>query len=356
MIKVVKGIRRSPFIILCVTLLIGVILGAGLYILVSSSKYSPKYDNLTLIPFTFCVGMIFLFEDVLELECGFYFGIMTSSIIITLLIAGALFSRRKWRNLKWVALGLVVYVVLSYLIITTFGVLLHQSRRAGSASSNTVIAVPTPQEPNEKRRPGMRMDKQVKCTELPCVDVRHERFVVPNVDINPADVSIVMISEAAPANTADYYYARGNPLFARTTMQAFWDAGADISGIQDILDLGVYLTTAVKCGKTGCGIKAGTINQCSHLLEQELALFPNAKIYMLMGDVAIKALNYVAKRQSEPRVIPAGSTYKIRGREYYFKGSRVFPSYLQAGPSFGIEKSKRRMIAQDIAAAFSLLE
>jgi len=34
----------------------------------------------------------------------------------------------------------------------------------------------------------------------------------------------------------------------------------------------------------------------------------------------------------------------------------VFPSYLQAGPSFFIEKSKRRMIAEDIAAALSLVK
>jgi hypothetical protein len=70
-----------------------------------------------------------------------------------------------------------------------------------------------------------------------------------------------------------------------------------------------------------------------------------------MGDVAIKAFNAIAKRQGEPRVIPAGSTYKIRGGEFTYHGRRVFPSYLQAGPSFGIEKSKQRMIAQDIANA-----
>jgi hypothetical protein len=34
---------------------------------------------------------------------------------------------------------------------------------------------------------------------------------------------------------------------------------------------------------------------------------------------------------------------------------RVFPSYLQAGPSFFIEKSKRRMIAEDISAAMQLV-
>jgi len=129
-----------------------------------------------------------------------------------------------------------------------------------------------------------------------------------------------------------------------------------VSSIQDIADLGVYLTIAVKCGKTGYGIKAGTITKCSFILKKELSLFPNVKVYMLMGDVAIKAINYIAKRTGEGRVIPAGSTYKIRGQEYYFREKRAFPSYLQAGPSFNIEKSKRRMIAEDIATALSLVK
>ena len=75
---------------------------------------------------------------------------------------------------------------------------------------------------------------------------------------------------------------------------------------------------------------------------------------MLMGDVAIKAVNYIAKRAGEERVIPADSTYKIRNGQYYFRGKRAFPSYLQAGPSFFIEKTKRKMIAEDIAAALAL--
>ena len=96
------------------------------------------------------------------------------------------------------------------------------------------------------------------CQEFPCPDVRHERYIVPDVDVRPDDIAVVLISEAAPENPEDYY--------------------------------------------------------------------------------------------------PAGSTYKIRGGEYYFRGRRAFPSYLQAGPSFFIEKSKRRMIAEDIAAALSLLQ
>jgi uracil-DNA glycosylase len=192
--------------------------------------------------------------------------------------------------------------------------------------------------------------------DLPCPDVRHDCYQVPDVEVSSEDVSIILISEAAPADPADYYYAPGNPLFQQTTVEAFRDAGADVSSVQDILGLGVYMTTAVKCGKTGYGIKAGPIKECSLLLEQELDLFPTVKALLLMGDVAIKAINYIAQRAGEGRVIPAGSTYKIRGEEYWFRRARAFPSYLQAGPSFFIEKSKRRMISEDIAAALSLLK
>jgi len=193
------------------------------------------------------------------------------------------------------------------------------------------------------------------CEAFPCVDVKHECYIVPDVEVKPEAVSLIMISEAAPADSADYYYAEGTPLFQQTTVQAFKDAGADVSSVQDLLDMGVYFTTAVKCGKTGYSIKAATVKECSFLLEKELALFPDVRVYMLMGDVAIKAINYIARRSGEPRVIPAGSTYKIRNREYFFNGKRVFPSYLQAGPSFFIEKSKRRMIAEGITTALTLV-
>ena len=207
------------------------------------------------------------------------------------------------------------------------------------------------------RRGGkVQVSKYVECKDFPCVDVRHECYIIPDVNVKPEGISMVMISEAAPANSGDYYYAEGEPLFQQTTVQAFNDAGVDVSSIQDILDLGVYLTTAVKCGKTGYGIKAGTIKECSFLLEKELALFPDVQVLMLMGDVAIRAINYIAKKAGEERVIPAGSTYKIRGQEYFFRRKMAFPSYLQAGPSFFIEKSKRRMIAEDIAAALSLVK
>jgi uracil-DNA glycosylase len=195
----------------------------------------------------------------------------------------------------------------------------------------------------------------VRCETFPCKDVDHAGFIVPSISFEPDEVAIVLISEAAPPDRQDYYYAGGDPLFERTTVQAFQDAGADVDSMKDILRLGIYLTTAVKCAKKAYGVSGGTIEQCSHLLEKEIAIFPHIRAYLLMGDVAIKALNQIARRSGEPRVIPAGSTYKIREVEFSFRAARVFPSYLQAGPSFFIEKSKRKMIAQDIAAALALL-
>lgn len=197
----------------------------------------------------------------------------------------------------------------------------------------------------------MRPDRLIRCDTFPCRDVRHDRFEVPGVPIDAEAISVVVVSEVPPQDPSDGYYARGDPLFARTTLQAFRDAGRDVHRLRDVAALGVYLTTAVKCAKGGSGVCAPTIASCSVLLERELGLFPNARALLLMGDVAIKAVNTIARRSGEPRVIPASSTYRIRGGDFRFRGMRVFPSYLQAGPAFFIETSKRRMIAEDIDAA-----
>ena len=199
----------------------------------------------------------------------------------------------------------------------------------------------------------MKTSTVVQCRDLPCEDVDSSRYLVPGIELDPDAVRVVMVSEAAPATTSDWFYAGPEALFAQTTLQAFRDAGEDVGSVQDILDLGVYLTTAVKCGKTGYMVSTETVRTCSVVLEEELALFPFVRALMLMGDVAIKSVNTIAKRNGEPRVIPAGATYKLRGGDYRFRGVKVFPSYVQAGPSFFIEKSKRRMIAEDIAAALA---
>jgi uracil-DNA glycosylase len=197
----------------------------------------------------------------------------------------------------------------------------------------------------------VRVVDHVRCDGFPCGDVRHAAHHVPATEVGPATIRVVLVSEAVPTDPADGYEGPGDPLFARTTVEAFRDAGFDVTTVADVRALGVHLTTAVKCAKTAYAIEPATIRTCSLLLERELALFPGARSILLMGDVAVRALNEIARRNREPRPVPAGATYRIRGGDFRFRGARVLPSYLQAGPAFYIEKSKRRMIAQDIAAA-----
>ena len=201
----------------------------------------------------------------------------------------------------------------------------------------------------------MRPSEHICCQNLTCHDVNHDSYLIPNIDLDPARILAILISEAAPSSPSDHYYATGTPLFAQTTVQAFRDAGAGVTDISDIVRMGIYLTTAVKCGKTGYSVATQTTRTCSTLLKQEMDLFPNVRVLLLMGDVAIRSINDIARQAGLPRVIPAGSTYKIRDGSYYFHQIRALPSYLQAGPSFFIEKSKRQMIAQDIRTALDMI-
>jgi len=164
-----------------------------------------------------------------------------------------------------------------------------------------------------------------------------------------------MISEAPPVNHSDYYYENANGDFFKTTRIAFKDAGINVFNYEDISNLGIYLTTAIKCSKKEYTVSANTIKECSRILEQEINQFQNIKVIMCMGDFAIKAVNYITKRKYGKITFLSGSTYKIRNQSHILNNIRYFPSYTQTGESFDIEKSKRKMISEDLRRAISIL-
>lgn len=133
-----------------------------------------------------------------------------------------------------------------------------------------------------------------------------------------------------------------------TTRELFLAGGVEVQTIYDILKKGIYITTAIKSPKESSAVPLSQIQQDAEFLEKELALFPNLKVIMLMGDVAIKSLNYIARKEGKKPAIPSGSTYKIRKERWEWKGYRIFPSYIMTGKNILIEKSKRDMIAEDI--------
>lgn len=180
------------------------------------------------------------------------------------------------------------------------------------------------------------------------------KYSIPK-KIVPLKVKIIMICEGMPEKQNDYFYSSVSSLYVTNTIGAFNNAGIKVNSIDDIIKRGVYLTVAVKETRKGLTIPTEIIRKHSYVLEAELNLFPNVKAIILMGDASIKALNLLSQRTTGKKVIPAGSTYKIRKGKFVYKNIRVFPSYLQTGKNFLIEKSKRKMVAEDIRNAFEIL-
>jgi hypothetical protein len=65
----------------------------------------------------------------------------------------------------------------------------------------------------------MKVIDQVNCKDYPCADVRCECCLIPDVELEPKKVSVIMISESAPVNPNDYYYA-GKSEFLHREKQA----------------------------------------------------------------------------------------------------------------------------------------
>lgn len=186
--------------------------------------------------------------------------------------------------------------------------------------------------------------------------LRETELSLPQVSLDPGRIKVLMISEAPFSDPQDGFYSSApQPEAMKTTLALFQSAGLPIHSIGDILALGVYITTAVKAPKAGYAVEPSTLTAHLPLLEAELDLFPSLKAIMLMGDVAKKAFNQIAKKRTGKNCIPSGSTYQIRDNVFSFGSIRVFPSYILTGGNLLIEKSKCRMIEEDIRAMAKLL-
>lgn len=183
-----------------------------------------------------------------------------------------------------------------------------------------------------------------------------DKLQLPNVNVDVENIKVIMINEVTPQNPEDFFYSQSErPDYMKTTLQLFKNAGADVNSIQDIINMGIYITTAVKCPKAGYSVDSNIIKTHAPILEEELKLFPNLSVVMLMGDVAKKAFNMITKKNTKKNVIPSESTYKIRKNEYYYNHIRVFPSYIMTGGNLLIEKSKVEMITEDIRKMLEII-
>jgi uracil-DNA glycosylase len=177
-----------------------------------------------------------------------------------------------------------------------------------------------------------------------------------DIDIDPLTIKAIMINEVVPADPAQDFYGGPDADYLKTTIPLLQGAGAEVTSIQDALQMGIYITNAVKTPKTEYAIDKSSLEKSLPYLEEELALFPNIKVIMLMGDVAKKAFNMITKKATKKNAIPAVSTYKLRSSEIYYEGIRVMPSYIMTGGNILIEKSKVTMATEDIATMLEIIK
>lgn len=177
-----------------------------------------------------------------------------------------------------------------------------------------------------------------------------------DIEVDPLTIKAIMINEVVPADPAQDFYGSADADYLKTTIPLLQGAGAAVASIQDVLQMGIYITNAVKTPKTEYTIDKSSIEKSLPYLEAEMALFPNVKVIMLMGDVAKKAFNMITKKATKKNAVPAVSTYKLRNSEIFYQGIRVMPSYIMTGGNILIEKSKVTMATEDIATMLEIIK
>lgn len=187
-----------------------------------------------------------------------------------------------------------------------------------------------------------------------CGDTQNLRL--NDVNIEPETIQAIMINEVVPSCPEDDFYGKPDSAYMSTTIPMFRKAGIEIGSVQDILNNGIYITNAVKTPKTEYAVSKESIEDSLPYLEKELALFPNAKVIMLMGDVAKKAFNMISKKATKKNAVPSISTYKLRNTEIFYNGIRIMPSYIMTGQNILIEKSKFEMASKDIETMYRLIK
>ena len=179
----------------------------------------------------------------------------------------------------------------------------------------------------------------------------------PDCELDPEKVKAIMINEVVPKNPDDWFYSEApDPENRRTAFGLFEIAGVPVGSMRDVIDMGIYITAALKTPKIGYTADPAAIDAQLPLLEAEIKLFPNLKIIMLMGDVAKKAVNMITKAETKKNVIPSGATGRLRHNKFFWNGIRVFPTYIMTGKNLLIEPFKRDCVVEDIRRMMEVIK
>ena len=100
-----------------------------------------------------------------------------------------------------------------------------------------------------------------------CIRDRH--IQLNDLELDPLKIRAILINEAVPCDPSQDFYGRQDAAYLSTTIPLFQKAGFKVQSIQDILQLGIYITNAVKTPKTEYAIARSTIEDSLPYLEKE---------------------------------------------------------------------------------------
>ena len=167
---------------------------------------------------------------------------------------------------------------------------------------------------------------------------------LPDYDIDTDKVKGLIVHED-PTNTDDDYF----------TVPYFINSGYCVDSVSDVLDLGIYMTSAIKNEKAGKNDETSAITTHMPLLWHEISLFKNLKAVILAGHMSIKTFNFLAKWKTGKSLIPGNTLSRMRQKEYAFKGIRIIPSYKMI-MNFVPESERGGAVCSDLKTMRTIIE
>lgn len=181
-------------------------------------------------------------------------------------------------------------------------------------------------------------------------------FYFFNIIIEIDKIKIIMINEVVLININDDFYSVDKDVdYLKIIIFLFDSVGIKVFNINDILDMGIYIINVVKFFKLEYIIICDIIKLYMFILEEEIKLFKNLEVVMLMGDVVKKFFNMIIKKYIKKNVIFFILIYKFCNNEFYYDNLRVFLLYIMIGGNILIEKLKFEMVLEDIKKMFEII-
>ena len=118
---------------------------------------------------------------------------------------------------------------------------------------------------------------------LQTIDASGSNFYFNDVDVVPENIKAVLINEVVPQDPDNDFYGKQEGEYLSAAISLFHNAGIAVKTAKELLDLGIYITNAVKKPKSHTSVERSMIEESLPFLEKELSLFPNVQVVMLMG-------------------------------------------------------------------------